>query len=185
MNKFQTMILPMIAVAALAACSSPPTTPVATVANPGGTRAAGTSAPTTAAAAAPTPQSSVATVTLAPHLDPNSPLARARSIYFDFDETSLDNEDVPLVERHGRYLSTRPQLAIRVEGNTDERGSAEYNLALGQKRAEAVVRALKLYGVRDSQLEAVSWGEEKPVSPGHGEADWSQNRRADLRYPGR
>jgi peptidoglycan-associated lipoprotein len=72
---------------------------------------------------------------------------------------------------------------VRVEGNTDERGSAEYNLALGQRRAQAVVSALKVYGVRDTQMEAISWGEEKPRAEGHDEAAWSQNRRADVVYP--
>ena len=70
-----------------------------------------------------------------------------------------------------------------MEGNADERGSAEYNLALGQKRAEAVVKALKIYGAKDGQLEAVSWGEERPVASGHDEAAWAQNRRADIVYP--
>ena len=88
-----------------------------------------------------------------------------------------------MLELHGRYLSANPKLSIRVEGNADERGSAEYNLALGQKRAESVVRALKLYGVKDSQMEAVSWGKEKPKAMGHDEAAWAQNRRVDLVYP--
>ena len=88
-----------------------------------------------------------------------------------------------MLELHGRYLSGNPTLSIRVEGNADERGSTEYNLALGQKRAEAVVRALKVYGVKDSQVEAISWGKEKPKAMGHDEAAWAQNRRVDLAYP--
>ncbi|MFZ2650447.1 MAG: OmpA family protein, partial [Burkholderiaceae bacterium] len=84
---------------------------------------------------------------------------------------------------HGKYLGSKPQLAIRIEGNADERGSAEYNLALGQRRAEAVLHALKLFGVRDSQMEAVSWGEERPKLISHDESAWAQNRRADLAYP--
>jgi peptidoglycan-associated lipoprotein len=74
-------------------------------------------------------------------------------------------------------------VSIRVEGNTDERGSSEYNLALGQKRAAAVVEALKVYGATDAQMEAVSWGREKPKAEGHDEAAWAQNRRVDLAYP--
>jgi peptidoglycan-associated lipoprotein len=74
-------------------------------------------------------------------------------------------------------------VAIKIEGNTDERGGAEYNLALGQKRAEAVSKALKLFGVKDSQVEAVSFGKEKPKAPGHDEVSYAQNRRADLDYP--
>ena len=75
------------------------------------------------------------------------------------------------------------KVAIKVEGNAEERGSAEYNLALGQKRAAAVVTALKVYGATDAQMEAVSWGREKPKATGHDEASWAQNRRADLVYP--
>jgi peptidoglycan-associated lipoprotein len=76
-----------------------------------------------------------------------------------------------------------PQLAVRGEGNTDERGSREYNLALGQKRAEAVRQALKIVGVPVSRIEAMSWGEERPRASGHDDAAWSQNRRADIQYP--
>ena len=76
-------------------------------------------------------------------------------------------------------------MAVRIEGNTDERGGAEYNLALGQRRADAVARALRIFGVRDSQMETVSWGKEKPVAQGHDEASWAQNRRADVVYPAR
>jgi len=89
----------------------------------------------------------------------------------------------PLIERQGKYLASKPSLTIRVEGNADERGGREYNLALGQKRADAVVRALKVYGVGDKQLEAVSFGSEKPFAQGHDESAWAQNRRVDLAYP--
>jgi peptidoglycan-associated lipoprotein len=87
------------------------------------------------------------------------------------------------VERQGKYLAGQSGLAIRVEGNADERGGREYNLALGQKRAEAVVRALKVYGVTDKQAEPVSFGKEKPKAQGHDEAAWAENRRVDLVYP--
>jgi peptidoglycan-associated lipoprotein len=74
-------------------------------------------------------------------------------------------------------------LAIKIEGNSDERGSPEYNLALGQRRAEAVLKALEIYGVKTAQLEAVSWGKERPRALGHDETAWAENRRADLVYP--
>lgn len=106
-----------------------------------------------------------------------------RSVYFEFDDSAVKNEDLGLIERHGKYLSSQPALAIRIEGNADERGSAEYNLALGQRRAESVVRALRIYGIKDTQMEPVSYGEEKPMAQGHDESAWSQNRRADLVYP--
>ena len=79
--------------------------------------------------------------------------------------------------------SAEPAVSIKIEGNTDERGGAEYNLALGQKRAEAVSRALKIFGVKDAQMEAVSFGKEKPKVLGHDDASYAQNRRADLDYP--
>jgi peptidoglycan-associated lipoprotein len=104
-------------------------------------------------------------------------------VYFDFDQFVIKASDGPLIERQGKYLASKPALAIRVEGNADERGGREYNLALGQKRADAVVRALKVYGVGDKQLEAVSFGSEKPAIQGHDEAAWAQNRRVDLAYP--
>ena len=80
-------------------------------------------------------------------------------------------------------MQSKPTLTVKIEGNADERGSAEYNLALGQKRAEAVLKALKIYGVKDAQMEAISWGRERPKATGHDEAAWAQNRRVDLVYP--
>ena len=114
--------------------------------------------------------------------DPAGPLAK-RSIYFDFDQYTIKPQYTALVERQGKYLAGQPALAIRVEGNCDERGSSAYNLALGQRRADAVVRALKIYGVKDAQMEAISWGKDKPVATGHDEAAWALNRRVDLQYP--
>ncbi|QBQ96798.1 peptidoglycan-associated lipoprotein Pal [Paraburkholderia pallida] len=113
--------------------------------------------------------------------NPNSPLAK-RSVYFDFDSYSVKDDYQSLLQAHAQYLKTHPQRHVLIQGNTDERGSSEYNLALGQKRAEAVRRVLALDGVGDSQMEAVSLGKEKPVALGHDEASWSQNRRADLVY---
>ncbi len=120
---------------------------------------------------------------LSEHLDPKSPLSQKRSIYFDFDQYTVKPEYTPVLELHGKYLAAHAGVNLRVEGNTDELGGTEYNLALGQKRAEAVVRALKVYGARDAQLEAVSFGKEKPQSTGHDEAAHAQNRRGDLAYP--
>ena len=162
----------------LAACSSTPVTPPAAPATP-----APAAAPAPAPAAAATPASTVTTVNLPTHLDPNSAISKERSVYFDFDDFSIKPAYTALVERHGKYLGATAGLTAKVEGNADERGSAEYNLALGQKRAEAVVKALKIYGAKDGQLEAVSWGEERPASSGHDEAAWAQNRRADIVYP--
>lgn len=116
------------------------------------------------------------------HLDPNSVLSREHSVFFEFDDSAIAREWQPVVQRHGEYLSHAPQLKIVVQGNTDERGSSEYNLALGQRRAESVKKALELVGAKASQIEAVSFGEEKPQATGHDEAAWRQNRRADIVY---
>ena len=129
------------------------------------------------------PASKVTAVMLPAHLDPKSLIATDRSVYFDYDVYSIKSEYTPVVERHGKYLASSPTLNVKIEGNADERGSAEYNLALGQKRAEAVLTALKIYGAKAGQMEAVSWGKEKPKAAGHDEAAWAQNRRVDLVYP--
>lgn len=129
------------------------------------------------------PASTVATMPLPAYLDPKNPISTERSVYFNFDDSALKKEYTPLIERHGNYLASHQSVAIKVEGNCDERGSAEYNLALGQRRAESVMRALKIYGVKDAEMEAISWGKEKPKAAGHDETAWAQNRRADLVYP--
>ncbi len=117
------------------------------------------------------------------YLDPKNPLSQKRSVYFDFDQYVLKPESTPVLEMHGKYLASHANVVIRVQGNTDEQGGAEYNLALGQKRADAVVKALKIYGAKDAQLEAISFGKEKPQATGHDDAARAQNRRADLAYP--
>lgn len=116
-----------------------------------------------------------------PLSDPNSPLAQ-RSVYFDFDSFVVKSDYQPLVEAHGRYLASNAKRQVVIEGNADERGSREYNLALGQKRAEAVKSRLVLLGVADGQVEAVSFGEERPRAKGTDEASYAENRRADVVY---
>jgi peptidoglycan-associated lipoprotein len=176
------LALPLVALfGLLAACSTPPEQ------GTGAAPTAAPAAPSTPAPAAqqPAPASTVTPVVLPPHLDAASPLMRDRSVFFDYDDFSIKSEFNPLLERHGRYLAGQGGLAIKLEGHADERGSAEYNLALGQKRAEAVLRALRLQGARAEQMEAVSWGEERPRASGHDETAWAQNRRVDLQYPNR
>jgi peptidoglycan-associated lipoprotein len=114
--------------------------------------------------------------------NPQSVLAQQRSVYFDFDSYSVSDQYRSLVEMHSKYLSGHPQQHVQVQGNTDERGGSEYNLALGQRRAEAVKKMMTLLGVSDSQIETISFGKEKPKAPGHTEADYAQNRRADIDY---
>lgn len=110
------------------------------------------------------------------------PANTARIIYFDFDSYVVKPEFQSVIEAHAKYLSANKSRKLMIEGNTDERGGREYNLALGQKRAEAVRRALGLLGVTDSQVEAVSFGKEKPAVAGLDEAAMAKNRRAELNY---
>lgn len=114
--------------------------------------------------------------------NPQSILAQQRSVYFDFDSYSVSEQYRGLVETHAGYLTQNSQQRIRIEGNTDERGGAEYNLALGQRRADAVRRTMTLLGVGDNQIEAISFGKEKPRSTGSSESDFAENRRADINY---
>jgi peptidoglycan-associated lipoprotein len=116
-----------------------------------------------------------------PLTDPNSRLAK-RSIYYDFDQTGIKDEFKPLIQAHAEYLVAHPATRIRVEGNCDERGSREYNLALGQRRADGVKAAMKVLGTADQQVDTVSWGEEKPKAMGHDESAWSEDRRSDIVY---
>jgi peptidoglycan-associated lipoprotein len=104
-----------------------------------------------------------------------------RVVYFDFDSYVLRDDARPIIEGNARTLSVLKSKKMVVEGHTDERGGREYNLALGQRRAEAVVKSMVLLGVADNQLEAVSFGKERPVSEGHDESAWAKNRRAELK----
>lgn len=116
-----------------------------------------------------------------PRKDPASPLSK-RSVFFDFDSYVVKPEYRPMLEAHAGYLQSKRDARIILQGNADERGSREYNLALGQKRAEAVRRALAVLGVSDSQMEAISFGEEKPRSEASTEEAYAENRRTDVVY---
>jgi len=114
--------------------------------------------------------------------DREGPAGVGKIIYFDYDSFTVKSDFQPVVDQHARFLQNNRSRNIVLEGHTDERGSREYNLALGQKRAEAVRRALTLVGASDGQIEAVSFGEEKPAVSGGGEDAHAQNRRVELRY---
>ncbi len=107
--------------------------------------------------------------------------SRQRIVYFDFDSFVIRDDYKPMIEAHARVLQINANKRMVIEGHTDERGGREYNLALGQKRAEAVLRSLALLGVPEARLEAVSFGQERPAVQGSGESAWAQNRRAELR----
>jgi peptidoglycan-associated lipoprotein len=109
-------------------------------------------------------------------------IPEVRSVYFPFDVDVVQAADRAAIQAHGAYLGKNNTAKVRVEGNADERGSSEYNLALGQRRANNVKKLLILSGAKASQIETVSYGEEKPRATGHDEASWSQNRRADIVY---
>ena len=116
-------------------------------------------------------------------LNPKSKLSK-RSIYFDLDSYEVKGEYKDLVAAHAKYLNAHRDFKVLLQGNTDERGTPEYNLSLGQKRADAVKRSLSLLGVSEDQIESVSLGKEKPKALGHDEASWAENRRADILYRG-
>lgn len=162
----------------LSACASTPSAPTAPAAEP--------AAPVVESKpVAPVADTTIQPVKpqLDPLKDPANVLSK-RGVYFDFDKYDVRADQAALVEAHGRYLAANPSRSVRLEGNADERGSREYNLALGQKRAEAVRQALGAVGAKESQIEAVSNGEEKPRATGRDEASYAENRRADVIYNG-
>lgn len=144
-------------------------------------RTASSTAAQSGADGSATAKSAVTSVNL--DKNPNEVMAAGqRAVYFDFDSFVVKPEYQSLIEAHARYLKTDKSRKANLEGHADERGGREYNLALGQKRAEAVRRALGLLGVADSQLEAVSFGKEKPAAQGSDEAAWAKNRRVEFGY---
>ncbi|CAM3797208.1 Peptidoglycan-associated lipoprotein [Bordetella sputigena] len=112
--------------------------------------------------------------------NPSSPLAQQKSVFFDFDSYTVNDQYQQLVQMHSSYLTGHPTQKIRIEGNTDPRGSSEYNLALGNRRSDAVAKLMKLNGVNANQIETISFGKEHAT--GSDEASWAQDRRADINY---
>lgn len=181
------------AVALLAACESPSKVSNAALASVE-TRSpvaagAGAGAPGTSATASGTSQSGVSTVNLTTARSGTGAVAGAamlaaptqRVVYFDFDSFVIKDEFQSLLDGHAKVLTRTSGKRMVIEGHTDERGGREYNLALGQKRAEAVVKSMALLGVPESLLEAVSFGEERPAATGADETAWARNRRAELK----
>ncbi|MDO9191383.1 MAG: peptidoglycan-associated lipoprotein Pal [Undibacterium sp.] len=169
----KTLALLISSIALITACSTPvkldPTPPVEdksakSVVVPADTRAVNT-----------------VTAAVDPLNDPKGILAK-RSVYFDYDSYVVKDEFKSLIEAHAKYLVANKGRKILIQGNTDERGGREYNLALGQKRAEAVRKSLALLSVPETQVEAVSLGKEKPKATGSDEASWAENRRSDIVY---
>lgn len=180
--KFQHLTLSLIAAGLLAACSSAPNQ----------NQGAAVEDRSSGAASSGVDGNRVTTVTANdgangsayPELrDPKNILSK-RSVLFDYDSYVVKDQYRPLVEAHAKFLVAHPKVKMMIQGKTDERGSREYNLALGQKRADAVKKALGLLGVAESQLESVSLGEEKPSCTDASESCWSANRRGDMLYSG-
>jgi peptidoglycan-associated lipoprotein len=161
----------------LAACSSQPPAPEQTPATTSDSK------PSTSTTTVPVAASDVDPYTLAALKDPKSAVYK-RSVFFDYDQYVIKDEFKALVEAHGKLLVKNPNVKMLIQGNADERGSREYNLALGQKRADAVKKALLLQGATEAQIESVSLGEEKPRCTESTETCWSQNRRGDMLYSG-
>jgi peptidoglycan-associated lipoprotein len=172
MNSRLALSVSLITLAVLAGCSSQPAAPEQDGA---GVEGRTPSAVTGAVSTDP--------YGLAALKDPKSPLAK-RSVYFDYDSYVVKDEFKPLLEHHAKFLVKNGQMKMLIQGNADERGSREYNLALGQKRAEAVKKGLLLLGAKEAQLESVSLGEEKPACSEQTDSCWAQNRRGDMLYSG-
>lgn len=115
--------------------------------------------------------------------DPNSPLSQ-RVLYFDLDSSQIKDEDRDIITVHAEFLAAHSEITIVLEGHADERGSREYNIALGEKRAKAVKQLMTLQGVAENQIQVISFGEERPVALGHDTAAWDLNRRVEILYSG-
>jgi peptidoglycan-associated lipoprotein len=170
-------------VALLGGCASKPTTETGGAPVEERTPSAGTSGAATAGTAGAGVTGTATGAQTNPLKDPRSPLSK-RSVYFDFDSYTVKDEYKPLIEAHAKYLQANHSAKMTIQGNADERGSREYNIALGQRRADTVKRMMLLYGATDAQIETVSFGKEKPKNSGHDESAWAENRRDDFVYAG-
>jgi len=123
-----------------------------------------------------------APMTAAEMLEQSAGALANRTIFFEFDSAKLTSESIEILETHGDFIAGNGEVSVRLEGHTDERGSREYNIALGDRRAQSVRRVLLFQGASSDQVETVSYGEEQPAVAGHDEEAWSQNRRVELIY---
>jgi peptidoglycan-associated lipoprotein len=172
----KSLFLSIVLVNLLAACASEP--PKEEVSEPAAAAPVEAVEPAAAETAAVEPAP-------APAAEETAAMPEVNSVHFPFDVDALQPEDMATIQAHGAYLSKNSNARVRVDGNCDERGSSEYNLGLGQRRANNTKKALVLAGASDSQIETVSFGEEKPMCTEHNETCWAQNRRADINYTAR
>ena len=169
-------VLLLVSVCALTACASKPSKP----ADSGESGMASTGAEGSGAAnpnaSGPGGDDEVA--------GPQAGLLAKRTVYFDFDSSEIKGDGTDIVAAHAKHLAANPGARVRLEGHTDERGSREYNIGLGERRAQSVRRALLLQGAADAQISTVSYGEERPAVAGHDETAWAKNRRVEIVYLG-
>jgi peptidoglycan-associated lipoprotein len=180
MHKIILVGFALIGVVLASACSSPKPkpTPAAGTASAVPTEAANTAGADAGSAAG----AAAANGTGEGVAGPAGAQLEHRTIYFDFDSSEIKPEFADTISAHAHYLASNASIRVRLEGNTDERGSREYNIGLGERRAQAVRRALMLQGVSESQITTVSYGEERPAVTGHTEEAWARNRRVELVY---
>jgi len=182
MRKMSMVLVTLVALVAVTGCGKKPkpsTTPSGDVVTLVGTPAA---QPSGAAGAGANTGGFNQGGTASGALGPAGELGSQRVIYFDFDNSDIRPEFVDVVAAHGRFLAANPALRVRLEGHTDERGSREYNIALGERRSQTVRRALALQGVKESQIATVSYGAERPAVAGSDESAYTKNRRVELFY---
>jgi len=179
MQRPHFLLFTAVSLLALAACHHAPVQPAAGA----GAGGAGTEAvQSTGAEAAGATASGAGAGAAAEGGATSAPASVSRLVYFDFDSSEIRPEFNALLAEHARVLTRNPTVRVRLEGHTDERGSPEYNIGLGERRAQAVRRALMLQGVADGQIATVSYGEERPAVEGHTEEAWAQNRRVEIVY---
>lgn len=169
-------VLLLLAACALSACASKPPKPAAG----SGEASAANSAAEGAGALNPNAAGGAGSDEEVP--GPQAGVLAKRTVYFDFDSAEIKGEGTDIVAAHAKYLAANPATRVRLEGHTDERGSREYNIGLGERRAQSVRRALLLQGAADAQISTVSYGEERPAVAGHDEAAWAKNRRVEIIY---
>ncbi len=170
-------VLLLVAACALTACASKPS-------KPAGSGESGTASMGGEGSGATNPNASGGAGGDDEVAGPQAGLLAKRTVYFDFDSSEIKGEGTDIVAAHAKYLAANPGARVRLEGHTDERGSREYNIGLGERRAQSVRRALLLQGAADAQISTVSYGEERPAVAGHDEAAWAKNRRVEIVYLG-
>jgi peptidoglycan-associated lipoprotein len=169
-------VLLLVVACALTACKSNPSKPAGAEAGAANAGAEGSGATNPNASGSGGGDDEIA--------GPQAGLLAKRTVYFEFDSSEIKGDGTDIVAAHAKYLASNAGARVRLEGHTDERGSREYNIGLGERRAQAVRRALLLQGAADAQISTVSYGEERPAAAGHDETAWAKNRRVEIVYLG-